>query len=139
MTFALGLGGMTLMLSGCATSDLNTYGSFQPAEKTVAVPSGGEGLTGNIKEMLHQEGWNLVIQDARKGMEISWEDKLTVEQYAKHPTRYKMIIDSYRIIGSLYQYDVSVIDLREGREVLTMSGTGTADKIVSEFRKAVSQ
>ena len=131
--------GVGFLLSGCATGDATTYGSVQPNNKRLIVPAGSQGLTGNIKEMLHEQGWNLLVKDtSRKGVEISWKDKLKVEEYDRHPARYKLLIDQYRIVGSLYQYDISVLDLKESKEVLTMAGTGTADKILASLKEAIS-
>lgn len=133
---------LLLLLSSCTTTSSFHYGNVLPEEKTITLNSGGDNFLGNLKQALLTEGWDLytngadyMVTDIASNQEI---------QYRKYSSRY-ILRTSYRLFtnffadDSLIDYDLSLIDVESGKEIITYSGAGnifepfSVKRIVSGF------
>ena len=116
-----------LMLSSCTTTSSFHYGNILPAERTLTLNPGGDNFLGNLKQALLTDGWELYLNGADHLVtDIAPNQEL---QYRKYSSRY-LLRTSYRLStnfsedDSLINYDLSMIDLESGKEVVTYSGAG---------------
>jgi len=104
---------------------------------------GGAGVLGPIKESLQNSGWSVKVvagpdmTTGRVGADTS------LATYNTFNTRYVLRLrqrqfDVCIIGGGAFDYDLSIIDMKDGSELLTMSGRDCASLIVDKFKKAFS-
>ena len=134
---------LTIWLVGCGTYDLQVYGPLDPTARTITVPAGGLGLPGKVKVMLQEEGWTLTVDRGPNVAEGTVGKETHLEMYGSFSTRYRLHLScqplpdpSWRF-QVVYIYDISIIDNKTGREVLTLSGGAEEKVIVKKLREAL--
>lgn len=130
------------MLSGCASYDVQRYGSVETTNKTITVQPGGGGLNGALKQALSNDGWRLVIDRGPSVTEGSLGQNTKLSAYDTFNTKYRLAVSSnqYDICFNLsprVHYDVSFINNETGSEIVTISGSGCESKVVSKFMDAI--
>lgn len=131
-----------VILSGCAGHKVRTYGQIDLTERSITVPSGGSGLAGEIKQMLHAEGWRMSIDSGPVIAEGKLGDKTNIAVYDTFNTRYRLVlksrwVDVNLLLEDIYSYDISIIDTETGSEVLTQSGRGAVSSILKRLKVAL--
>jgi len=135
---------LTVFLANCATHNVQRYGSVDSSNKTVTVPPGSEGLKGQLKQALVNEGWKLVVYRGPSVIEGEIGEKTKVQQYNTFNTKYRLIV-SYNERDTMLclnfrpavEYDISFIDNKSGTEVFTISGHGCEPSVVENFLNAL--
>jgi len=127
------------VLYGCFSHNVHVYSSIDPTNKTMTVPTGGY-LTGALKQALISDGWRLSTSRGPDVTEGRLGTDTRLEQYQSFNTRYSMTIWWHKVVDVYprYNYSISVVDTRNGTEVLTMSGNGPESDIVKRFMVALS-
>ena len=132
-----------ILLTGCYWDHLQQYKSLDQTARTITVPSGGGGLAGALKNVLKQQGWRLAVVRGPKVTEGKLGEKTKLQEYGTFNTRYQLKLSSSVVGVSLlfdpiYYYDISIIDVQNGDEVLTLSGRNTEHDIIDAFRAAIN-
>jgi hypothetical protein len=133
---------LTFLLGACATHNVQRYGSIDNSEKTITVPPGSEGIKGKLKQVLANDGWQLVVYRGPSVTEGSIGEKTKIEQYATFNSRYRLVAASSQYDLCLnftpaITYDISFIDNKSGSEVFTLSGRGCESGVVEQFVAAL--
>lgn len=126
------------ILVGCATHNVQRYGTIDNSEKTVTVPVGSAGLTGKLKQVLASDGWKLVVYRGPSVTEGNIGEKTRIEQYNTFNSRYRLIAsyNQYDLCLNFtpaITYDVSFIDNKSGAEIFTINGKGCESGVVETF------
>lgn len=132
-------------LAGCATHNAQLYGSVDTSNKTVTVPPGSEGLKGELKQVMVNDDWKLVVYRGPSVSEGNVGETTKIEHYDTFNSRYRLIASSHQIDmcfknftpSPWIEYDVSFIDNKSGAEVFTISGRGCEVDAVEEFVNAL--
>ena len=133
------------LLAACASYNVQVYGSFDRAQKTMTVTQGGSGLSGYLKTRLRDAGWQLAV-DA--GPEVTRgtvaDGQIDTVRGGTFRTRYRMQLwaecTSVLLSGRrMYVYDISIVDNESGAELLTMAGEAIDYKIADRLLMAISQ
>ena len=140
---------ITLSLSACTSTNLQTYAPIDKRAKTITVTAGSSGLKGAIKKALSAQGWKMSVYSGPEVLEGSAGEKVSLKKYSTSNTRYTL--DGYGVRvddclsfkdGNIFvpdlTYDIAIIDNKTGSEVLTMSGRGCQDEVVDALMKAVN-
>lgn len=134
-----------LILLSCAEKHIMVSAKFDQRDKTIQVPPGSRGLTGGIKNALKKNGWELFIYGQGPTiLEVNNTEK-QIKHYDTFNARYKLILSFGRNVGptckydldSWTVYDISIIDNKSGKEILSMSGRNNCGTIVDTFIKAL--
>ena len=129
-----------IFYSGCASHNVNVYGKIDVSNKTVTVPPGSKGLKGDIKKVLAQRGWKLVVYRGPSVTEGNLGKNTKIEQYDTFNSRYRLMVvsDVYDIclnFSPAITYDISFIDNESGSEIFTIDGRGCESDVVKAFIK----
>ena len=133
---------IVICLTGCMSYNVQTFGEFDPEQKTITVHAGGKSLNGKIKNMLRTEGWQLIVDRGPRITEGEFGEKTKLQEYDSFNSRYRLALAYRRMDISLrlqviYSYDISLIDNKTGTEVITLSGKGEEDVIVDKLKAAI--
>jgi hypothetical protein len=124
-----------LLLVAACGGELRRTGQIDSSHKVISVEPGG-GLLGQVKDMLIAEGWRVVV-----GRESEARRQPAGPFLEDRPPRYKLVMQFDRhdtcITSGLYTYNLSVVDLRDGTEVLTLTGYECAEIMLRRFREAL--
>ena len=126
-----------LLLGACQTNNVSRQGTFDPNERTMTVPPGSSLLLGPIKEGLTRAGWKLIVDRGPDVVVGTVGNKTNLAAGETFLTRYRLLLHQTQVSICLprgkpeVRYDLSVVDNKNGEEVLTESGdsclgTGTA-------------
>lgn len=136
-----------LILSGCAYSNIKSYGSINLNNKSITIQPGGGQLIGDIKDVLYRSGWILKIDSETEKYDGNFGSKTTsnnidVYKYKSYKTRYRLLItanyqDICIIGGTMYSYNLSIIDNNTDTEVLNMYGRDCSNTIITKLQKAL--
>lgn len=136
---------LATLFVGCASYNVQLYGSVDQTNKTVTVPAGSGGLKGELKKALYQGGWKLVIHRGPSVTEGELGKKTKIEQYDTFNTKYHLIVTSQQVGTCLnfgfppsIFYDISFIDNDSGTEVFTIDGRGCESTVVKKFENILS-
>jgi hypothetical protein len=133
------------ILSACQTNNVSRHSAFDPSERTMTVPPGSSLLLGPLKDGLLQAGWKLMADRGPDVVEGTVGEKTNLSSSNTFLTRYRLLIRQTQVGLCLprgkpeVRYDLSVIDNRNGEEVLTESGDsclGTG-KAAANFMSAI--
>lgn len=135
---------LTACITGCMKYNVQTFGTFDPNQKTITVPAGGKSLNGKIKSMLRSEGWQLLVDRGPRVTEGRLGEETKLQEYDSFNSRYRLVLSCRWIDISLrfqdiYSYDISLIDNETGTEVITLSGNGEENVIVEKLRVAIKK
>lgn len=125
-----------LFLSACA-SNVQTYSKIDQNAKSITVPAGASGIKGEIKKALAQRGWKLVVYSGSEILEGKAGASVYLERYRKFNTRYTLVGFEKKIDYCLIEYDISVIDNKDGSEVFAIEGFGCEAPAVKAFTDAI--
>jgi hypothetical protein len=134
-----------LILLSCAEKDVMVSTKIDQRDKTIQVPPGSRGLTGGIKNALSKNGWELLIYGRGPTISEMNNTETQIKRYDTFNARYKLIMSFTRDVGPACKYDlsswtnyeISVIDNKSGKEILSMSGRDNCGTIVDTFVKAL--
>lgn len=134
---------LLILLSGCASHNVQLYKSLDTSNKTVTVPSGSKGLKGKLKQALANDGWNLIVYSGPSVIEGEVGKKIKIEQYDTFHSRYRLVVSSYQYDWCLnftpaIRYDISFIDNKSGAEAFTINGDGCEPGAVQKFVDALN-
>ena len=120
------------------------WGGFDPSERSITVSQGGSGLGGAIKARLRNAGWTLVVDRGPVVTRGSLGENTDIATSGTYRSRYRLnvavLAAEPAITGdTVYRYDVSIVDNREGAEVLTMNGRGLGHEIVRRLMTAINE
>ena len=133
---------LALLLAGCGSHRLNTFEPVDLSERSITVPPGG-GLTGEIKQAMTRDGWRVVVRQGPEVTKGQLGENTRLERFKTVETRYVMFLrwNQFDVcvprFVPAYNYDISVMDVRSGSEVLTLSGRGCEPKIVEKLMEAL--
>lgn len=114
-----------LFLISCETSNIRKYENIDLSEKTIIVPSGSNTKTlEKIKDLLKNNGFKLII-----GEDSSARYKLDFEA-----SRTELLC--FPLMDEL-NFKLSLIDLKNKSEILSMGGKGCGRTIYNRFEKAL--
>lgn len=131
-----------IALTGCASYNVQKYGNIDSKSKTITVPAGGKGLKGELKKLLSNDDWDLVVYGGPEVTEGSVGEKTKIKKYDTFNTRYSLHVASNQYDWCLnlqpaISYDVSIIDNKNGTEILTIDGRGCEGTVVEKFSQAL--
>lgn len=134
---------IVVFLGGCASHNIQLYGSVDQSNKTVTVPPGSKGLKGELKKALSQNGWKLAVYRGPSVTEGELGKNTKIEQYDTFNTKYRLIVSSrqYDICLNFtpaITYDISFIDNHSGAEIFTIDGRGCEPDVVEKFVNALN-
>lgn len=139
---AFTVGILAVSLAACATN-IQQYSNFDQSDKSITVPPGGGGLTGQIKSRLAAAGWRMVIDagPTRTTGTVGTDVSLATADTFNSRYRLALYSDQYDLclnFQPMIRFDISVIDNRTGAEVMTMSGqdceTAVAEKFIAQLK-----
>lgn len=133
---------LVAFLCGCATHNVQLYGPIDTSDKTVIVPPGSQGLKGKLKQVLANDGWELLVYRGPSVTEGEVGERTKIEQYDTFNSRYRLIVSSHQFdlcfnFTPAINYDISFIDNKSGAEVFTINGTGCEPDAVEKFMDAL--
>lgn len=133
-----------LVLAGCAPIQVVKNAPIDQGQKSITVPAGSAGLTGDIKRALSGAGWKTQVRrgptvtaGSIKGGEVALATADTFK------TKYALALSwegvDYTMWKWAYRFDISVVDNQSGEEVLTMSGeknlgASVAERFIAEMK-----
>jgi len=129
---------MALTLSACMSADLRQYGKVDNTEKSITVPPGGD-LAADLKDILNQRGWNLVVDRGPNVIEGQGGETVALKSYSTFKTRYRLLLRFSRFdtcmghMDGAYTYNLSMIDNKNGKEIMVMGGSACASQIKTKF------
>ena len=133
---------LALLSMGCMSYRVRTFERVDNSDRTITVPPGG-GLTGAVKEALAKEGWKITVYRGPEVTEGALGERTRLERGGTFTTRYAMFLrwNQYDVCVPMfdpaYNYAVSVVDNKNGSEVLTLSGRGCEGRIVDKLVEAL--
>lgn len=127
------------LFSGCVRKALFVeYAQLDLSDKSITVPIGGDLFLTEVKKGLIDDGWEIQVYDKSTVTTIK---NNTTETFANYHTKYKLLINYItNVDGVLVGYDISVLDNKNGKEVITLHQYGaqqskeSAQDILSWFR-----
>jgi hypothetical protein len=134
-----------LILLSCAEKHIMVSAKIDQRDKTIQVPPGSRGLTGGIKNALSKNGWELLIYGRGPAISEVNNTEKQIKHYDTFNARYKLIMSFGRDVGPTCKYDlaswtdyeISIIDNKSGKEILSMSGRDNCGTIVDTIIKAL--
>ena len=136
---AMGLILTVLFISGCHSYNLREYKPLD-GEKSITVPAGGKLLLGALKDSLKKNGWTLYVTRGPDVYRGQSDGSGAVVHGQTYRTRYNLSY-SYRqydwcMMGDpALSYDISIVDTRDGDEVMTLSGKGCQSWVIDKFEE----
>jgi hypothetical protein len=118
-----------LFMFGCMHTDVMQYDRIDNTDKTIAMFPDAIGVYTKLGTILRSNGFQVYIKNKARdtGAEIT---KTRYELYA-HFVREDTCITG----GGLYNYAISMADLKTGQEVFVMSGRECQRTIEKKFRQ----
>jgi hypothetical protein len=125
------------LLSACMSPDVRQYGKIDNTEKSITVPPGG-GLVAELKDVLIQHGWTLVVDRGPDVIEGKNSESVKLKSYNTFNSRYRLLLAANRFdtclsMDGAYRYSLSMIDNKTGQEVMVMGGSACEYQIKSKF------
>ena len=133
-----------LLICGCSSvHNFNKYGEIDEDNKTVQVPFGSQGITGDIKKILKNNSWRLKVYRGPKITKGTIGNQTELQEYDSFNTRYRLLVatnpyDRCLDFTLLVRYDISFIDNNTGEEILTMDGAACQPEVVDAFNKSLN-
>lgn len=132
-----------LALTACATN-LQRYAQVDHDERSITVPFGGSGLTGQVKSKLAESGWRMVVYQGPDVVRGTANGTVDLQAANTFNSRYALFIDWHQYdlclnFQPMIRYDISLVDNESGTEVITMSGNGCEGDVANEFISQVSK
>ncbi len=134
---------LCVVLAGCMSSDVHTFGKIDPSDKSITVPVGASPLLGEIKTALSRDGWRMVVDQGPRTTTGSLTPAVHLETADTFRTRYRLQLSERQydlcIIpgGAAVVYNLSLIDNSTGAEVIAMGGRDCAPTAASKFESAL--
>ena len=135
---------LVFFCTGCTYHNVQLLGNLNQSEKNITTPPGNRLLKGKIKAALTANGWDVRVHQGEStttGCETP--DKVLLS-HKKYNTRYLLYIDDYQydiyIDGNpAIKYELSLIDNKTQKEILTMDGKGYIHDAVKKFCQSLSE
>jgi hypothetical protein len=138
---------LMVVLTGCETSQVSQrqYEAVDAADRTMTVPPGSVHLLGAIKDALSQPGWKMSVDRGPDLTTGTVGEKTKLATGNTFLTPYRLVIrardfatDACAYLKSgeanpVVVYDLSVIDNKDGHEVLTQNGKGCVSDVAGQF------
>jgi hypothetical protein len=130
-------------LAGCMASDVRKMGVADSADKSITIPPGGNGLLGPIKDSLQKAGWSVKVLAGPEMTIGRFGQQTSLATYTTYNTRYVLKLSQSRfdtcvVGGAALIYDLSIIDLKAGGELLIMNGRDCLNSIIEQINKALA-
>jgi len=134
---------VAILIAGCASHNIQLYGTIDQANKTVTVPAGSKGLKGELKKLLSQKGWKLAVYRGPSISEGELGKRTRIAQYDTFNTKYRLLVSSRQFdiclnLSPAITYDISFIDNNSGAEIFTIDGRDCESDVVEHFENALS-
>ena len=131
----------TFLITACTATNIQQYTALDATDKTITVPAGASGLKGEIKKMLSDNGWELVVYT---GPDVIESKNNRLEQFGTFKTRYQLALTTSRYdycfnFEPAISYDITLIDNKTGSEVITMEGRGCEKDVAKAFLEALTK
>jgi len=125
------------LLSACMSADMRQYGKIDPNEKTITVPPGG-GLAAELKDILNRQGWMLHVDRGPDVIEGQNSGNVSLKSCNTFHSRYRLLLRASRFdtclgMDGAYNYNMSVIDNKTGKELMVMGGRACESQIKTKF------
>ena len=135
---------MALSLSACLSADLRQYGKIDTSERAITVPPGGD-LAADLKRHPksarmgpRRRSWARDVTEGKSGKSVS------LKSYNTYHTRYRLLLRYARFdtclghMDGAYNYNLSVIDNKDGKELMVMGGSACGSQIKAKFEEFLS-
>jgi hypothetical protein len=131
-----------LVLTGCATKNVQVYNQIDADDKTVTVPFGADGLKGKLKQALANDGWKMMVYKGPEVTKGTLGADTNVQHYDTFNSRYQLLVSYSQYDWCLnfspaIDYDISLVDTKSGAEVLTVNGRDCESHAVDAFVEAL--
>lgn len=128
---------LSLVLASCVTN-VQQYAPLDLSERSITVPPGGSGLTGEIKSRLSASGWRMFVDAGPTMTKGTVGSKVQLATSDTFNSRYRLALrwEQYDLCFNfqpMLRFDISVIDNKTGTEVMTMSGDDCQSTIADKF------
>lgn len=125
---------LLVLLSSCST--LEVSGSIDRSNKSILVPPGS--AVSEIKKGLVADGWAVQTSGALAVTGAMVTNTKTESASARYAMIASMDHFDYSLdFKKMYHYDISILDMKNSQEVLTMSGDGTSRSIAKKLIAAL--
>jgi len=131
-----------VILTGCTSTNVQTYSSVDLRSKTITVPAGSSGLKGELKKGLSEHGWKMSVYSGPEVLEGQSGNNTRLQRYDTFNTRYSLLVESRQYdvcfnFSPAINYELVLIDNKDGSEVIAMDGRDCQNDIVQQFMNAV--
>lgn len=131
---------LALVLSGCMYHDAQQLTGDRLVERSISVPPGNRGLLGSVKTELRSQGWSMRTGQGPSVTEATSPTR--TESFDTSNTRYRLLVRDQQYdlcldLDRAIDYEVLIIDARNGEEVLSVAGRGCQSRAVRNFREAL--
>lgn len=109
---------LAIWFNGCAgKTTISEYYPVDRTDKSITVPAGGNLVYSLVKQGLIKDGWDLKIDDSSLLTKKSNQSEKTTRDYS---TKYRLLMTMYIDSEGVGTFNLSVIDNKNGKEVMTM-------------------
>lgn len=128
-------------LLGCAHSTVHNYQRFDPTDKSITLPLGAAEPLGDIKDGFAKRGYRIVTTNDSV-VTVKTDEKTSISS-PENKTRYRLIVHTWPAelwcvaTSGEVNYELSLVDLRSGQEVLTMAGKECPGHTAPKFFEAI--
>ena len=131
-----------IILAGCARVEINQMASIDPQNKSITLPPGGAGITGSLKKALTKAGWKTYVYQGPSVIEGTTGRQTSLRNYDTFHSRYSLFIqeefyDWAPNFDRMYHFDISLVDNKNGQEVLTATGSHAGKVVVNRVMQAL--
>ena len=135
---------LLLLISGCTHHNIQIYKTIDHTNKTITVPPGSKGLKGKLKQVLSENGWEMVVDRGPDVTEGEFDKKVNLKNYNTFNSSYRLYVRSYQYdlcfnFSPAITYEISFIDNNLGAEVFTIEGNGCECDVIKKFEEAISR
>jgi len=119
----------------CLSNDHIQFSQVDQNEKTVSIPPGSDGVLIKIKKYLIEAGWEIFVYSGPEKLEqISDTEFMKFQDFNSRYTLLVYAVPEYsKLPNSEYHYEISMIDNRQGKEVFSMYGFASQERIIYTF------
>jgi hypothetical protein len=133
---------IAVLATACMRHNVENFTSEPLSDRSISVPPGNLGLLGAVKSELRSMGWT---QRTGRGPTITQNrGPSSAETFDTHNTRYQLLVREHLYdycldLDRSLNYEILIIDAKNGEEILSVSGRGCQSLAVRRFREAVEK
>lgn len=128
--------------TGCAQHNYQKHSEFDNSDKSITVDEGSSGLNGAIKNILRKNGWTLSVNGSAEVTDGTLGEKTHLTKYDSFNTRYRLYVGYNNYyghclfgLGDEVNYEISIIDNKQGTEVVTIDGQGCEGLVIDKIKE----